>query len=233
MKLKPFFFIPLISLFWGTVSFGQQLAFKASTQKSKPFLFIENKGQIADKDGNVIKDTKYYTKNLSVNVYCKGDRIAFVFSKFGEYHKNQKDSTKKFQNLIKDKLHNKADSINVDAARMEMQFIHPNPDVEIVGEEIQDYCENYYLASCPQGITVNGYKKLVYKNLWPQIDMILSAGNNKGMEYSFILHPGGNIKDIQIQWNGTETLNVLENSIEYANSLGNITETNLNAYLDN
>src|SRR5437899_776387 len=100
---------------------------------------------------------------------------------------------------------------------MEMQFLNSNSDVEVISDKKQEYYENYYLAHTPEaGITAHSFTKLTYKNLWPNIDLILECSPNQSarhsglepepqpnsLEYSFILHPGANIKDIQLQWNG-------------------------------
>jgi hypothetical protein len=135
------------------------------------------------------------------------------------------------------------------ASRIEMQFLNANPDVQTISEEPQEYYENYYLAHCPDGITAHSFTKITYKNIYPNIDLVLNC-KSTSLEYSFVVYPGGDVKDIKMQWNGIDSLNLLdgddilsgellrmwEGSMEYIsglrfdNPLGYLQETGLKFY---
>jgi len=225
-------YLVFLSLFFSAHLCAQKLAYQTTMQKSKPFLFMENKGQLADEKGNVLSDIKYYAKSNGVNIYCKNDRIAFVFTRVKEHNKLESAKSgglRTFQKLSNQKNHI-PDSTQIDAARIEMQFVNANPVVQVIQGDQDSYFENYYLAQCSNGITAKGFKQLTYKNLWPKIDLVLKISQNNGMEYSLIIYPGGNIKDIQFRWNGAD-LNFQNKEIIYSNLLGNIKEAGINSFL--
>ncbi|HEY4799353.1 MAG TPA: hypothetical protein VII99_09790, partial [Bacteroidia bacterium] len=71
----------------------------------------------------------------------------------------------------------------------------------IIAESKSECLNNYYYAHCPQGITnVNSFEKLTIKNVYPNIDWIIYNNNQKGFKYDFIIHPGGNPKNIQMAY---------------------------------
>jgi hypothetical protein len=221
---------------------AQKLAFQTTMCQSKPFVFMENKGQIADEKGNVIKDISYYSNNGAVNIYCKKDRIAFVFSKIDNDTDLVDAGTRRA--FVKTRhafvetrhalsLQRQNDARCTTAARIEMQFLNANPNPQTVSDEPQGYYENYYLAHCHDGITAHTFKKITYKNIYPNIDLVLTCNTN-GLEYSFVVYPGGDVKDIQIQWNGANILGDLGDEMPvyiYSNSIGYIQESGLRSYL--
>ena len=91
---------------------------------------------------------------------------------------------------------------------LSMQWQGSDPNVEIISEEpVLDY----YTYGI--GIKANAFKKITYKNLYPNIDVeyVLPADNNSsantfkpngGVKYSLILHPGANASDIKMRWGG-------------------------------
>jgi len=211
---------------------AQELGFQTTFSKSKPFVFMENKGQLADfsrngSDKNALSDISYYAKQNGVNIYFKKDRVMFVFASMDTKCKKASDTKK-----IGRRKHQIPDSASIQAARMEMQFVNANPEVQIISENLDPYTENYYGKNADEGITAHGYKKLTYKNIWPFIDLIFDAGKAQGMEYSFVVNPGAHLADIQLQWNGTDSLSSLGETmgLKFVNPLGWVQETGLKAY---
>jgi hypothetical protein len=156
-----------------------------------------------------------------VNVYCRNGKISFVFTKVEGGDKNL-TNLKMLSNL------EHHDSTTVSAARMDMEFVGSNPQPQIIPENVTLTYTNYYLAHTPEaGITnVKSFKKLTYKNIYPNIDLVLeisdlkntvssnpqsAIGNPQSLEYSFIIHPGGNPEDIKIHWSGTDSMNGIKN----------------------
>src|SRR5436190_16234305 len=68
--------IAIWSLCWP--AFGQKVS---NFDLSKPFAIEENRGQLADEKGKLLPEIKYYGKANGAWIYCKGDRIAWVFEK--------------------------------------------------------------------------------------------------------------------------------------------------------
>ncbi len=50
------------------------------------------------------------------------------------------------------------------------------------------------------------FKKLVYKNLYPNIDVQYVFHEGEGIEYSLILHPGADITRVRMRYTGAEKI---------------------------
>jgi hypothetical protein len=119
-----------------------------------------------------------------------------------------------------------------------VEFIGANADPEIVTEEMMPDYINYYLAYTPvEGITrVNQYNKITYRNLYPNIDLVLIAmpeqNPHRALAYDFVVHPGGNVSDIRYRYHGAEDQVLYENGmLETSTPLGTIEEFIPESYL--
>jgi len=220
---------------------------------------MENKGQFSSLLQGVGGDVKFYGQQNGVNIYCKPGTISFVFTKVETTNDpNTSEATEKLspagggrgwkdsKSLPKSSFARRSQSEGgkISTARMDLVLINSNPKVQITPSDQQEYYENFYTtpdssgqaAIANNGITnVHSYKTITYKNIYPKIDLVLKANQSHSIEYSFIVYPGGNVKDIQMQWNGTDSIKMLENNggIKYVNSLGYLKESGLKTYLDN
>ena len=88
-----------------------------------------------------------------------------------------------------DKFHHEPDSI--ETMMIKASFIGTNYDPEMVGEEILEYKCNYFIGNDPDKwrTDVPNYKAVVYEDIYAGIDLKY-YGNNKQMEYDFIVSPG-------------------------------------------
>jgi gliding motility-associated-like protein len=73
-----------------------------------------------------------------------------------------------------------------------------NTDVELF---YQNKSGHYYTFNAIQK-KAYAYKKIIFKNLYPNIDLVYSlrAGNQDGFEYSFVLNPGADASKIKIKY---------------------------------
>jgi gliding motility-associated-like protein len=160
--------------------------------------FTENKGQIADENGISHPEVLYKAKHNNATLFFKKDAVVFVFNKF----EKQPNAESLQARSIGDRV--RADVLETVpmAFRMDLEFVNSNPDVQIIGDEANKDISNYYLAHCPQGITdVHSFKKITYVDIYPNIDLVYYF-NESGLKYDFIIHPGGNIDDIRLKYNG-------------------------------
>jgi len=185
--------------------------------------FRENKGQLLDENRQAISDIKYYGRQGGVNIYCKPGEISFVFNRI-EGKKNVSEASGK---LTESELMAKNENREVTLNRAELQLLNANLSAEITATDQQEYYENYYNTGDASKGTCGIYtfSTITYKNIYPNIDLILHA-KAKSMKYEFIVNPGGNVTDIQMQWNGLNNIKSLENGgISYALALVNMTES--------
>jgi len=196
--------------------------------------FVENKGQLSS------SDIKYYGHQGGVYLYCQPGKISFVFTNVENAGTAVSEATGHVvgvQNpealLGKQRSPLSALNSSISTSRADLILINSNPSAQIIASDQQEYYENYYTpnksgqaGNADSGITnVHTYKTITYKSIYPNIDLVLRAKPN-GMKYEFVVYPGGNVSDIQIQWNGLESIKKLENSgIEYSCSLGKMDES--------
>ncbi|MFV0152710.1 T9SS type B sorting domain-containing protein [Empedobacter falsenii] len=108
--------------------------------------------------------------------------------------------------------------------RIEFEFKNYNPKFKIIQSNQIDYFENY-IYKC-EDLTINFYKKIIYKNFYSNIDLEFYVNNNsdKPFEYNFVLHPGANINDIKFDIKGAkEKLNA--NQLEIKLRYGDLVES--------
>jgi hypothetical protein len=174
------------------------------------WLFTENKGQLTGNIGN--QDIKFYGNSGGVYIYCKPGMISFIFANMDEAPAIISEATGKSMLFPtrgisrKQKKNNPGQSI-IYTTRADLVLTGSNLNSTITASEQQVYYENFYLAHTGEsGITnVHTYKTLTYRGIYKHIDLVLHVREN-GMKYEFILQPGGKVKDIQLQWNGINSI---------------------------
>jgi hypothetical protein len=90
-------------------------------------------------------------------------------------------------------------------------FVGSNPAPRIVGEGLLAYKCNYFLGNDPSRwrSDVPNYRAIVYEDIYPGIDLKY-YGNNRQMEYDFIVRPGADFSRIRIRYEGVKSLSVNE-----------------------
>lgn len=80
-----------------------------------------------------------------------------------------------------------------------MQFIGSNPNVQVYGESQVSTVHNFHVDN--QNVVAHAWKKLVYKDLYPGVDMELFFPEDKaGFKYNFIIQPGVDPSIIKIKY---------------------------------
>ena len=95
---------------------------------------------------------------------------------------------------------------------MQMEWIGANPHPQIEASQKGD---GYHTYLKPDGksyttLVTEGYKSLVYKNLYPGIDAEYSFPDKGGIEYNLIIHPGANTDIVKMVYHG-DVLSVKKN----------------------
>jgi len=211
---------------------------------NKDWNFVENKGQLADQNRNLQSEIKYYGHQGGVYLYCKTGMLSFVFTKTDNIpdHISEATGISESESMLSPAGGGRgwknpketAKPSTISTSRTDLVLLNSNPNAEIIASDKQEYYENFYTTGdANHGITnVHTFKTVTYKSVYSNIDMVLQA-KEQGMEYSFIVHPGGQVSDIQMQWNGTEGAQALSNGgFKFSNSLGTVEETAPRSFLD-
>ncbi len=81
-----------------------------------------------------------------------------------------------------------------------MEWVGANADPEII---LQEKAHDYYTYGKMPG-KAYGYKSIVYRNLYPGIDVVyfIKPGSAGGFEYSVIIHPGADLRQVKMKFAG-------------------------------
>ena len=171
-------------------------------------------------NGKVRPDIKYYTEcNNGMRMYFFNDKISYVFAKYDTSQVNAMPSPT-WRGLPRQQTRRETEIKSL--YRMDMSLLDAAPvSIERVGES-SDYT-NYYYAHCPDGVlNVRSYSSITYKNIYPNIDLVYYQ-TPKGLEYNFVVNPGGNVADIQLRYDGVSDVAVTpDGKINATNPLGKI-----------
>lgn len=84
------------------------------------------------------------------------------------------------------------------------EWIGANPDVELIVEDQNNAYHNYTFYDENRNVLsvdhVPSYNKLIYKNIYPNIDVVYEFHPQGGIKYSVHVHPGGDISQIRLKY---------------------------------
>jgi hypothetical protein len=151
--------------------------------------FVENNGQVIGTDSVLHPEILYYTDVNGLRAYFSKNRIAHVW---------QKHDSINFQDTL----------YRMDAS---FQGFNPGVAVQVAPADSMPGRLNYFLSYIPSNVTgVRMWNKIVYKNLYPNSDLIFS-NNGVSLNYRFDMAPNANLSDIQIKFEGATNIQVTGN----------------------
>lgn len=196
--------------------------------------FIENKGQF-DKRLKTNSPILYAHDGGDQNYFFTKEGVVFELS-----HKEQRGRTDAetetrktrkangFENHEEWQKFQAADFRNrVVEIRDELRtiWLGSNPDVQIIAEEKDNFYHSYnFFNSANKLININeiaSYKKIIYKNLYPNIDVVYEFHPEIGIKYSVVLHPGADPSVVQLKYSKDIQL-LADGTIKTKTSLGDI-----------
>ncbi len=205
----------LFFLLIACILFGSQVAAIPSVNTSSHTLcFLENKGQIIDQYGHQRRDIDFRLQGSSISVFIGDGQLHYQWSKV------KQPLQKPVPDLTKDSTF----SSPIDFYRADMVLIGANYNAKMVMEDQLPYYERYYLPQHGSGAVASTCSKIIYRDIYPNIDWILYIRNNQ-VEYDFVIRPGGKVSDIKMEYRGATDIKMnLDGSITIQTPMGNITE---------
>lgn len=174
---------------------------KPVARVSDQLCFVENAGQLRDQHGKARKDIAYIVKGNGINIFVGQGALHYQWSQEQESY------------------------------RMDVVLQGANKNSRMIKEQKLPYYEQYYLDGQEEGIVAQAYQKVTYKDVYPNIDWVLyiaSDKNNPGtpiLEYDFVVHPGGKVKDIRVAYQGAVDLNIdQKGKLQIKTPMGTVTE---------
>ena len=184
--------------------------------------FIENKGQIIDQNNKPNPDVKYLINTPGFNVQLR--KAGFSYDVYSVTSFNTPHSV---LNSISGRRN------QIDSAIKEYQFhridfdlIGANLKCEVVESNPSKEYYNYYTTGTPvAGVTyVRSYQSIIYKNIYPGIDLEFLTDKEHGFKYNFIISSDGDINKIRFKISGAIVEEVSDSAIILRTKFGILKE---------
>lgn len=113
----------------------------------------------------------------------------------------------------------------VRAHAYEVAFLNTSNQAEIVPEKVQEGYANYLIGNDPSKWKgeVKSYQRVNYKNLYPGIDALVYSETAQ-LKYDLIVHPGANPANIQLEYDGTDGIELKKGQLHIRTSAGEVIE---------
>jgi len=125
---------------------------------------------------------------------------------------------------MRDPFNHEPDSI--EQLVIKANFVGANPNPTVRGEGLMEYKCNYFIGNDPNEwhTDVPNYQAIVLEEIYSGIDLKY-YGNGKQMEYDFIVSPGTDFAQIEIEYEGAKSLSVNDaGELIVETDWGNVTE---------
>lgn len=181
--------------------------------------FIQNKGQILDQNFQPNNDVLFLFSGNGIKVQLRKNGYSYeVFSANNFPGKpNANIHGAPVEDLHKTKLISHRVDIN-------FASLSENCSVEASEQLPAEY--NYFISGSKTN-AIKAFKKVIYKNVYPNTDIefIITENKEAPLKYNIILHPGADLKKVQFMVEGADNVKRdAEGRIEFNTTLGKLTE---------
>lgn len=191
--------------------------------------FEPNRGQVAGHDGKPVSRIKYIYKAPGMVMGLEKTGFSYVL-----YTVEQKETppgnTPGLSPGIAERDRGFREKAEVRYHRVEVEFPGASDKVELLVTDKTGSYANYYLKHCRKGVTgINGYRTVIYKNLYPNIDLVLkthqSPEGREILKYDIVVHPGGDLSRVRMRYKGMDGLELRNGILTLKTGPGTFTET--------
>ncbi|MFY9311244.1 MAG: PKD domain-containing protein, partial [Bacteroidia bacterium] len=218
------YFLCLVAIFGSSSLFSQnpEASSKKAPWKIVPFerkAFIENKGQFS----HILPEQQQNFK------YCvdKGQQVLFfpdgICYHITKYSKSREPLIRIFESEKK-REERKLD-IKVQEKYITVKWLGSNPNSHILVHNKQSTNYLYRTETAdgkPATIACDGYSKLIYKDIYPGIDIEYVFHPENGLKYNILLQPGADISLVKMQYDQATKLSVKNGDIHISTPMGDI-----------
>lgn len=222
----------LISVFTVWLITAQKADHSWSVSYAPQKVFIENKSQFNGNNHLPGSEILFGTEYSSSQFLFTKQGLTYRLTKKEfpgkeereEREKEMKEEIRNGKKISHKEMEEEEHRIEIETEYVHMYWKNSNPDVEIVAQGVVPNYFNYGLGNTSIN-AVKAYKKLIYKNLYPNIDVEYVFHPENGIEYSFILHPGADASQIKMTYTGAEAISLdAQKNIHLATELGDIVD---------
>lgn len=216
MKKRISSLLLFLLIFQGTTKLfsSGETGWSATTVSTKSF--IENKGQfkLANEKLTHGSSVKFAFDGGSTMIFFTPQGVSYSFLKRWKDKKDDspeekaKERAREEEEMRKGKSHVEIEAeehrleFKVDVVNMIWEGADPNAEL-IAEEQTVDY-HTYTFKDKSGKITainnIKAYKKLIYKNIYPNIDIEYVFHPEAGIKYALILHPGADFSKVKMKY---------------------------------
>lgn len=211
---------------------AQKPTVESISSRSGLYGFIENKGQIIDQNNQLNEGVKFLYCMPGLNIQLKANSFsydAYVIEKINTGKSVDKDL------FVTHMREMSSGEVSTHFHRIDVEFVGANSNPAIITDQIAYDYINYYTTGTPEdGIkNVRHFGRIVYKNLYPGIDLefIAKPGTAKPVEFNFIVNAGADVSLIKWRYNGSKEVQLVNNKLSIATKHGILNEEMPNSYL--
>jgi len=186
-----------------------------------PLYFIANKGQMDER-------VDYYVQGKDKSVYFSPEGVTFVLTSAVAPSHSLKSGFIAGDSAIESSVEaSKATERWV----VKLEFVGADRDVRPLGQDDTGAVISYFKGNFEDWHTgIPTYSRIVYRNLWPGIDLVYSGTVNK-LKYEFVVQPGADASKIKMAYSGASEVALGEGGrLEVRTPLGNLRDEEPVAY---
>ncbi|MEO6169179.1 MAG: SBBP repeat-containing protein [Chitinophagales bacterium] len=229
--MKKLFFILIMVCTVFKITYSQPYLERGTKENTAVKNFIENKGQVKDEYGLERYDVLYVFSTKNFKLILKNNGFSYEIFR-SEKQSEISEATEGFEFSDEGEFANEpAEQVMVQ--RFDATFIGASKQVQVTAAGRSTDYFNYYHGSVSVGATaVHYYNSIYYNNIYPNIDLVFiaPAKENDPLKYEYIVHPGGNVKDILLQYNTLADVTLKEGALILPGKFGEVREENLFTY---
>jgi gliding motility-associated-like protein len=215
-------------LIFYAVTLSAQNGEKWSIKWQSSKVFIENKGQFGS-------DVAYAIDQDRTKIYFSSKGLTYSFFKVIPKKEEEEEREREREGQSKVSFTNIEDwqekekeerRLNIKRDFVTLTWENANPNVKI---EAQEETHEYFNYGGKPGTGEPGFsnarafKKIVYKNLYPNIDVEYIFHPTEGIKYSLILHPGADISQVKMKYTDADKMKIdLDGDLHIRTAFGDI-----------
>jgi hypothetical protein len=179
------------------------MLFSFSKEATKPFYFMENKGQISDQDFKPRPDVLFAASDGQLVFHLKNNGISYQ-----QYRIDEWGSIPDFNFPGADGKKMRKVPTKQTIYRTDVEWINCNTDCVIEKEFAKDGSDNFYNAGAPNGaLGVMSYQQLTYKNIYPGIDLKWYSKEGH-LKYDYYVEGGIDHRIIKLNYQGSNKIKI-------------------------
>ena len=167
-------------------------------------IFVENQGQF-DGENNTFFPILFAARLGNIDAYFDALGITYRYQKLGNpKNKAEKEKDEKEREARGEE---REDEI-AETLFVRLTWLGANPNATVTGSEAETYYSTYPVG-LDGTIKANVYRKIIYHDLYPGIDVeYVFPTDKEGIKYNLIVHRGADVSKVQLKYDGIDNMHL-------------------------